>query len=270
VFTNLWLHQALRDHNFSDFYAVYPGGRIAEISHDWILTSVRNSYADAAGLEPFFDSILPYTLSAKCCASFLRAHSSLPVDERDYYLSKLFQFIYLTLEVRFNLEGIADLQVKGRVQDLLNRIPDEWLPPQGEGQAWQRVWELFYDDTRSLQTDAVLDRLPEHIKTVFPETRNVQARPEKQPSRRRRGPRPDMKSHRKVAQIIKRCGSDWQEAAALEKACLALDHNKIPTSKSWAKLNPPALSWERALLYHRDRVIKAIAYRLQQAAEEGP
>jgi hypothetical protein len=79
-----------------------------------------------------------------------------------------------------------------------------------------------------------------------------------------------MKSHRKVAQIVKRCGSDWQHEAALEKDSRAFDQNRIPTSKYWAKWTPVALSWERALEYHRDRVIKAIAYRLQQAAEEGP
>lgn len=269
VFTNLWSDEAFRDHNFSNFYADFPGGRIEEVSHDWILASVRKSYEDRDGLEPYFDSILPYTLSPKCCASFLRAYSNLPVDQRDYYLSKLFQFIYLTLEVRFSLQGAAEMEVKEKVQDLLDRVPDELLPPLGDEHVWERVWELIYHDTRSLRLRAVLDRLPEHLKTVLHGTRNAKTRPEKELSRRRRGPKPDMESHRKVAQIVGRCGPNWQDQTVLEKVCRALDKSKIPPSKSWEKWSPAALSWERALQNHPEHVIKAIAYRLQKAGEEG-
>jgi hypothetical protein len=191
----------------------------------------------------------------------------LPVDERDYYLSKLFQFMYLTLQVRFNPQGASEMAVKGRVQNLLDGVPDELLPPQEEEHAWERFWELFYHDTQALQLRAVLDRLPEHLKTVFHGTRNIPTGPEKA-LRRRRGPKPDMENHRKVAQVVSRCGPEWQDKAALNKICGTLDRKKIPAPKSWAKWTPAVRSWEPVSLYRRECVIKAIDYRLQKATEE--
>ena len=92
---------AFRDHNFitrpmtSDdpFEAVseetirHQIGRVLLGSENWI--------------DPFYETLVDATLSSGASKAFVRAHPDLPIDERDYSLSKLFQFFYLPLTIRF-------------------------------------------------------------------------------------------------------------------------------------------------------------------------
>jgi hypothetical protein len=171
-------------------------------------------------------------------------------------------------DLRLNVEGIGSSVHGG------GTLPAEWgggTAPAAPGESWL-IWPCGLTRPEDLYENLTssLHKLKSLLVIALPEARNDPNKPENKLPRRRPGPRPDIESHRKVAQITRRCGSDWQDEAVLEKVCRALDRNKISASKSWAKWTPPALSWERALEYHKERVIKAIAYRLQKAAEKGP
>jgi hypothetical protein len=52
---------------------------------------------------------------------FLRS-TSLPITARDYYLSKLFQFLYLALLANFRLEH-GETEVRERLEQFLDGIP---------------------------------------------------------------------------------------------------------------------------------------------------
>ena len=100
LFRNLYYFSAeFRNHNWNDFF-----GDLRQDQEPYIEAELRKSYADPrrGGPEPYFYSIFPATMSAAACASFLR-HTTLPITERDYYLSKLFQFLYVPLELKFLL-----------------------------------------------------------------------------------------------------------------------------------------------------------------------
>jgi len=93
LFNNLYFSggATFRDHNFSDFLDGVDQHRERSI-----VLEIQRHYEDPrGGLPPHVDAIYRCTLSPPTCGSFIRAHSALPVDERDYYLSKLFQFLYL-------------------------------------------------------------------------------------------------------------------------------------------------------------------------------
>lgn len=67
---------------------------------------------DSGSYPPNTDLIptLCFTLSPACCRSFLEKHRGMPLTERDYYLSKLYQFFSLALlhEERGRPEIVAD------------------------------------------------------------------------------------------------------------------------------------------------------------------
>src|SRR5713101_1649334 len=110
MFRNLYFFSPnFRNHNFSDFF-----DDIREDSEVYLEAALKEGYADG-GLEPYFYSILPLTMSPESCASFIRANPQLPITERDYYLSKLFQFLYVPIKIRFSLED-GETDVREKVQ----------------------------------------------------------------------------------------------------------------------------------------------------------
>lgn len=140
-----------RDHNWNDFF-----GGLHQDQEPYIEAELRRSYADPIGPEPYFDRILPITLTPESYESFLRC-TSLPIGERDYYLSKLFQFLYLPLVLKFRLESDPNGVIE-RLEEFLNDIP-----PEGTVQLAEFDWSQFYEDTRRYELEDVLRRLPLHL-----------------------------------------------------------------------------------------------------------
>jgi hypothetical protein len=79
---------------------------------------------------------------------------------------------------------------------------------------------------------------------------------------RRHGPRPDIDSHRKVAEVVDRLGPQWKDDPEL--LCQSLDDAKVSVSKAWLKKRRE--SWNEAFLdTTAENIIKAVLYRLKKA-----
>jgi hypothetical protein len=152
LFRNIYFSsESFRDHNWSDFFP-----DLRQDQELYIEAALRRGYADTAGPEPYFYSILPLTLTPESCASFLKS-STLPIAARDYYLSKLFQFLYLPLGLKFRLEGHSTAVVK-RLEEFLDGITPDRLDRIAEFD-----WSQFYGDTLRYRLEDVLRRLPLHL-----------------------------------------------------------------------------------------------------------
>ena len=268
AFHNLYFSAEFREHNFCDFFADgNPFGRIDPVPHSYIEGHLRLSFLPRpeGGLEPYFWQILPFTLSEKACRSYLRTQS-LPADERDYYLSKLFQFIYTVLSTRYFAPDEDDWRSLGslgqEVVELLGEIPVELLPPDDRID-WVDFWWDCYDDARELPLPEVLSRLSERLRLT------IQSATEGIPGGRRHGPAPDLTSQRDVAAVVSMISGslrgDWKGRDGLLAICKELDRRQVPISRAWSKWSKKPTSWVSALAAHKERVVKALEYRLEQA-----
>jgi hypothetical protein len=83
---------------------------------------------------------------------------------------------------------------------------------------------------------------------------------------RKRGPRPDIENHQKVATIIRRYEDDWILDENLAEICEALDHQKVPIPKTWpSRRDAKSHTWSRAFQNYPTLVIKAIKDRCKAA-----
>lgn len=81
------------------------------------------------------------------------------------------------------------------------------------------------------------------------------------PRARKRGPKPDVDTHAKVAALVSIYGEAWRIEENLREICEKLDEQRIPIPKTWPSLRiHPVRSWSRALEFHIDLVKKAIEY----------
>jgi hypothetical protein len=153
LFHNIYYFcKSFRNHNWNDFF-----GDLRQNQESYIEAALRRSYAKPhPGPEPSFYRILPVTLTPQSCESFLRS-TSLPIAARDYYLSKLFQFLYLPLEMKFPLEADASAVVERLVEFLDGITPDR------VDRIAEFDWSQFYEDTLSYGLEDVLLRLPLHL-----------------------------------------------------------------------------------------------------------
>jgi DNA-binding Xre family transcriptional regulator len=91
VLINLTLSvPSFQQHNFS----LKQGQLRREQDPSWDVEEALRSFG---GYIPGLIETLSYTLSPVCCASFIKANPELPISDRDYFLSKLFQFFYQSL-----------------------------------------------------------------------------------------------------------------------------------------------------------------------------
>ena len=114
-FRNLFFRRftPLRDHNFSDFL-----DRLDEVKEVFLEAKFREGYREGT-IEPYFDPVIPLSLSPTSCLSFLRAYAKWPITERDYYLSKLFQYLYLPIEIRYGIDYHDEDRVRRRLEGIL-------------------------------------------------------------------------------------------------------------------------------------------------------
>jgi hypothetical protein len=84
----------------------------------------------------------------------------------------------------------------------------------------------------------------------------------------KRGPKANMEFHRAVAEVVKLFGSGWK--GHLDQIARRLDKSKrnFPTPAAWAKRDPPAHSWGRAVGLYPNVVLKKLEYSLEKAEKE--
>ena len=83
-------------------------------------------------------------------------------------------------------------------------------------------------------------------------------------SSRKRGPKPDLETASRVAEIVARVAPDGDWRPKLDDICDALDGQNIPFPRTWRRKRQ-CRSW--ADCCERDVVVKAIEYRLRIANE---
>jgi hypothetical protein len=90
-------------------------------------------------------------------------------------------------------------------------------------------------------------------------------------SRRKRGPKPDLANHAKVAAIINSYGETWTAEDNLLEVCEALDEQHVPVPKTWAlRRDGHAHSWRRGYQHYPQLVIKAIRDRCKATRLPAP
>lgn len=273
MFCNLYFLKAFRDHNFSNFwFGSGTAARIERISEKAFESYLDRSFQSSGtqggtDLPPDFDPIVIFTLSPKCCASFIRTNPDWPYDERDYYLSKIYQYVLAVLDSRFKVwDSNQGNEVGKRVEALLDLVPRELLPPTDRVDWFQLFWQVW----RAAQTGTVtetLQALEDGLAELLGLTlAQIQKAAENQelPSRRY-GPQPDMESHRRVHEIVSKY-PNWKGQKELEAICEKLTVAGIAIPESWRTRRQPANDWVGGLETDKELTIKAIEYRLRQAA----
>jgi hypothetical protein len=258
LFLNLYVLQPdFGEHNFADF------GRVEQVEASYIRGHLKQSYDQGPDsfdpIEPYFFVMMRCTLSMGAAGAYIRTHPGLPITERDCILSKLFQFLYLPLEVRFGLPERPDWGVQSCLEAMLDQLPDSAV-----SRLHSFDWQRFYEDTVALDLEAVLTRVSERLRKWGSDGKTQV----KGVSARKRGPTPDLERHCNIARIVQPYGDDWRQDANLNLIGDALDSAKIPVSPKWKKWKTPARSFSRALEMRKHLVIKAIQYSLDQAQSD--
>jgi len=151
--------------DFDDFNWTTFLGRLEQPKGEYIARILGHAFevGDSGELDPSLIETLARTLAPSSCKAFFRAHSDYPFTDRDYYLSKVFQFTWVALTY-----GGFDTcpELWDRLSAVTNEIPDAELL-----KLHQRfsVWRLFrwtrnyVADTAglidNLELDAFLDEI---------------------------------------------------------------------------------------------------------------
>ena len=155
MFVNLYVQEPdFGEHNFADFL-----DRIEPVEAIYIRKHIESSYSDEHDpFEPYFFAMMRLTLSPGTAAAYIRTHPNLPITERDCRLSKLFQFLYVPLEIHFGLPESPEWETRVSLEELLDSLPDHHISRLQEFDWWS-----FYKDTRSHDLDRVISRLRERL-----------------------------------------------------------------------------------------------------------
>ncbi len=87
-----------------------------------------------------------------------------------------------------------------------------------------------------------------------------------QKPQRKRGPKPDLDNHLKVAALVRRYGDDWILDDNLLEICERLDEQRIPIPRTWpSRKDGRSHTWTRGFHNYPNLVIKAIKDRLKAA-----
>jgi len=250
VFQNLYFlsGHVFHDFNFSDFWSDSPTGTPFEPATEvYIERSIRDSYApDGEPPEPYFYSILPYTLSEPCCRAFI-PRLPRPADYRAGLLpQQALSILVHPFGGEWHLDGDTD-EIAAGLRDFLDQLPEPLVR-----QLSKFGWDEFYEDTWLYEPDEVLRRLPQHLP---PDITTVLTRPP-----RKHGFDADMENHLKVASVVNAYGPDWKKN--LPRICAELDNLSVPHPDHWG-------GWTNAVATGKqERMIKGIQYRLMMVKKK--
>ena len=154
-FKYLGRNEQFRNYNFgSDLQQVTEAGLVEQLA--------ENCDPNSSKLPPLFADIFPFTLSSACCQGFL-SQPGLPhaPHPRDYYLSKLNQFLLMLFHRLFVVYD--ESVVEDSLRDFLKSIPDEMLPHLHECK-WQEIFDDIKHKPRRWRR--FLERLPAYLPSV--------------------------------------------------------------------------------------------------------
>lgn len=146
TFKSLWWNQQFQNHNFSS--------DLEDLTSESIREAFRASYEELSKPLPFlFSDIFPFTLSAHCCRSFLQ-RPGLPAtaNPRDYYLSKLEQFLITIFAVRYPIQ--CSWKVEAPIRTFLESIS---VPVADQLEHFK--WTDLYADMHSYNIEKILEKL---------------------------------------------------------------------------------------------------------------
>jgi hypothetical protein len=152
MFTNLmklpWAN--FNDHNFS----LFPHGYIQPMPKDtlenlikvacygWDDDATDDPVASQMEAESDLDGVFEHSLNPRACAAFFRSQPTVPAIERDYYLSKLCQFLWLIALECGDATRNFNLRLE-TLERLLDSIPEDYDP------SWFD-WRSFLGEVHSL------------------------------------------------------------------------------------------------------------------------
>jgi hypothetical protein len=244
MFCNLYF----QSRRFRNFNRTDWSGSIEGASESEMTRQIRGLY-DGEPPEPWFDSAIGCSLRPETAYAFLEA-VELPVSQRDFQLSKLFQLLFVPLKIQDQLDKPGALPLRRKLEHWLDGLSKRTML-----QLHRFDWFRFAADSMTLDRSTLLNRLDRYL----PQT---QRRVPRTPGMGRRGPAPDIESYKAVARAVQEVGALWAVGANLLKVAALLDDRGTPPPREWAELEPPATSWRSAVESHRRRVVKLIKYRL--------
>ncbi len=138
MFVNLYfnLDANFRDYNFSYFLE-----QLQKVPESDIEAMFREKFRGGKNWDPNnLGAIIEFTLSEGVCDSFLRDVKDVPATRRDFYLSKLCQFVVLSVNAAIG----DDIEIRIRanslryiMEDALDAIPNTLLPDLHGLDLWQ-------------------------------------------------------------------------------------------------------------------------------------
>ena len=153
MFVNLFfsldssLGSNFRDYNFSYFLE-----QLQKVPESDIEAMLREKFRGGKNWDPnYLGAIIEFTLSEGVCDSFLRDVKGVPATRRDFYLSKLCQFVVLSvnaaigddIEIRIRANSLRYL-----MEDALDAIPNAQLPDFHGLDLWQFQHEIGFVNGR--------------------------------------------------------------------------------------------------------------------------
>ena len=152
MFVNLYLGldgSEFRDYNFSYFLAqLYP------VSESHIVAQFDEKLRGGQHWdENELAAIFELTLSERVCESFFRDIKGIPATQRDFYLSKLFQFLALSMEAALGDVVVDKLDLHLTLEDLLEEIADAQLKQLHQFDWWRFQADIAPRDGHTLSVE---------------------------------------------------------------------------------------------------------------------
>jgi hypothetical protein len=236
-------------HTFADFNYSDLLGQLEIVSGQYLKRATRD-YIAGAEFDPFYQVVpaLPLTLLPVSCAAYIRSYPELPICERDYYLSKLYQFGYYALAAKLphNPDNRYELEHNDRVrlENVVDEIPDFAVVSLSRFDFWDFCWSI----SRKRKLSRCMDQLTTSLRDFV----DGLERPEESPrydggsiqfaKLRPRRARSPSKAVRLRNEVILRA---HRRDATVAETCDELDKSQIPTTTQMHKKN--IYTWIRAL-----------------------
>jgi hypothetical protein len=187
----------------------------------------RNFEADVIAMEATFR----FSLNQDCSEGFLRTYA-LPASERDYVLSKLYQFFFLSLSQCYEVHDLDPSLYR-----MICRVPYEQI--RANVDRWADIWFDSFISVEEQTLDETLDALFADVVSI----------------KRSTGFEADHERHWAIAEIAIAYGRGWRRNIA--DICAELDSKGVAPPKNQETRKPYA-SWKAMLRAGRDRATAAI------------